>query len=122
MAYDEGLAERVRGHIAGLPGISERKMFGGLCFMAGGNMFAGIVGDELMARLPKHEHAEALGRPGARPMDFTGRPMAGFVLVDQAAITAEGALARWLDQCYAHAATLPAKHRAAKPRRTKKTG
>jgi TfoX/Sxy family transcriptional regulator of competence genes len=96
-------------HVGGLEGISERKMFGGLCFMTSGNMFAGIVGDELMARLPKEQHDEALARPGSRPMDFTGRPMVGFIFVDAAGIESDAALASWLDQCYAHAAALPAK-------------
>jgi TfoX/Sxy family transcriptional regulator of competence genes len=114
MAYDETLATRIRQQIRQLPDTSERKMFGGICFMTGGNMFAGIVGEQLMARLPKEDYEAALSRPGARPMDFTGRPMAGFIYVHRAGIESDADLALWLDQCYTYAASLPAKQPAAR--------
>jgi TfoX/Sxy family transcriptional regulator of competence genes len=109
MAYDEQLAERVRDLLAARPGYSERKMFGGLCFMIGGNMACGIVGDELMVRLAPDKYEDALAQPHARPMDFTGRPMKGMVYVGTAGIKGESALAEWVERGAAHAASLPPK-------------
>ena len=79
MAHDEGLAEILRGDLADLPGISEKRMFGGLAFMLDGNMLCGVHKDGAMFRVGKAHEAEALAVPGARPMDFTGRKMGGFV-------------------------------------------
>ena len=81
MAYDEGLAERVRLELAALEGVSERRMFGGLCFMLHGNMALGIDKDRLMVRVGAEQYEAALDQPHARPMDMTGRPMRGFVVV-----------------------------------------
>jgi TfoX/Sxy family transcriptional regulator of competence genes len=66
MAYDEVLAGRIRAWLADAPGVSERKMFGGIAFMVNGNMCAGIIRDELMARVGAPNYDEALQRPGAR--------------------------------------------------------
>ena len=79
MAYDEQFAERVRAVLAGQPGLAERKMFGGLAFMLAGNMCVGVEQDRLMVRLGQELYEDALSRPHAAPMDFTGRPMKGFV-------------------------------------------
>ncbi|MBW3669776.1 MAG: TfoX/Sxy family protein, partial [Actinobacteria bacterium] len=73
MPFDEGLAQRVRELLEDGPDASERKMFGGLAFMLGGNMCCGIVGDELMVRVGPDGYEAALARPHAREMDFTGR-------------------------------------------------
>lgn len=81
MAYDEGLAQRVREALPERPDLSERKMFGGLCFMLGGNTCAGIVGEELMLRVGPDSYEDALTRPHAREMDFTGRSLKGMVYV-----------------------------------------
>ncbi len=109
MAYDEKLAGRVRGLLATRPGYSERKMFGGMCFMLNGHMCCGIVGDELMVRLAPDRYENALSRPHARPMEFTGRPMKGMVYVGAGGIKGDGALAEWVEQGASHAATLPPK-------------
>jgi TfoX/Sxy family transcriptional regulator of competence genes len=107
MAYDEALASRVR-EVAGQSAVvSERKMFGGLCFMVEGNMACGVVGDELMLRVGPAAHAAALARPGARPMDFTGRPMKGMVYVGAEAIATDADLAAWLGLGLAFAHSLP---------------
>jgi hypothetical protein len=82
-------------------------MFGGLAFMLDGKMFCGIVGDELMARVGPDAHDAAVTRPHVRDMDFTGRPMRGYVFVGPPAIASESELAGWVDACAAHAATLP---------------
>jgi catechol 2,3-dioxygenase-like lactoylglutathione lyase family enzyme len=83
MAYDERLAARVRALLASRADVSERKMFGGLTFMVGGNMCCGVNGDELIVRLDPGHEDDALARPHVRPMDFTGRRMRGFITVQQ---------------------------------------
>jgi len=96
MAYDEGLAERVRHALGRRPGVSEKKMFGGLAFLAGGKMVCGVVKDELMVRVGPERYGDALRRAHVRPMDFTGRPMKGFVFVGAAACDTEEAVAQWV--------------------------
>ena len=119
MAYDEALAERVRSLVGSRPNVGEMKMFGGICFMLNGNMFAGISKDDLMVRLDKADHQAALATPGARPMDFTGRPMVGYIYVNSASLQTDDALASWVDRCYDFAATLPPKQPGAKTRKKK---
>jgi TfoX/Sxy family transcriptional regulator of competence genes len=118
MPYDESLADRVRALVIHRDGYSERKMFGGLCFMVHGNMFAGVIRDELMFRVGKDAFDDALKRPGTRPMDFTGRPSAGTVFVDAKAIASDDALQGWLDDALSFVETIPpqtAKARALRP-------
>jgi TfoX/Sxy family transcriptional regulator of competence genes len=98
MAYDEALAARVRAAMAGRDGLSERKMFGGVCFMLHGNMFAGVESGRIMLRVGPDRFEAALARPGASPMDFTGRPMTGFVFVDSSAVESDGGLQDWLQE------------------------
>ena len=109
MAYDEALADRVRKVIKDKRGITERKMFGGLAFMLRGNMFVGILGRSLMARVGLDNYERALDAAGAREMDFSGRPMRGYVFVDVAGTTSAADLRRWVSLCADFAATLPAK-------------
>ncbi|HEY5888825.1 MAG TPA: TfoX/Sxy family protein [Acidimicrobiales bacterium] len=96
MAYDEGLAERIRDVLDGGPGIDERKMFGGIAFLLDGNMAVGIVGEELMVRVGPDAWADALAQPHVREMDFTGRSMKGFVYVSGAGIAEDADLATWV--------------------------
>lgn len=107
MAYDEGLAQRVR-ETAG-EALAERKMFGGLCFLKGGNMACGIVGEDLMVRVGPDAYEECLTLPHAREMDFTGRAMRGMVYVAPEGLLADDALAGWVRRGVAYAASLPAK-------------
>lgn len=109
MAYDEALAQRVRKVMAGRRGVTERKMFGGLAFMLRGHMFVGILDRSLMARVGPENYQRALATPGAREMDFTGKPMRGYVFVDAAAVKSAAGLKRWVALCADFAATLPAK-------------
>ena len=81
MAYDEDLAERVLGVLGGKPGLTQRKMFGGLAFMLRGNLACGVLRNDLMVRVPKDGYEAMLARPHVREMDFTGRPMRGWVVV-----------------------------------------
>jgi TfoX/Sxy family transcriptional regulator of competence genes len=110
MAYDEGLATRVRQLIGGEKGFSEKKMFGALTFSVDGNMACGVSGDELLVRLPGEETEEALGDPATRPFQM-GRQTStkGWVLVSPAGHAGERDLERWVGRGLAYARTLPAK-------------
>lgn len=97
MAYDEGLAELLRNDLMDLGGITEKRMFGGLCFMWNGNMLCGVHKGGGMFRMGKERHPEALKIEGAEPMGFTGRPMGGMIdLSDEAMVddTRRGACLR----------------------------
>ena len=109
MAYDEGLAERIRELVADVPGVSERKMFGGLAFMLHGNMFVGVVASRLMARVGLEQYEKALRRPHVRVMNFTGRPMKGYVYVEERGTSEDADLAGWVQACRTYVATLPPK-------------
>lgn len=116
MAYDEGLAARVREILAARADVAEKKMFGGLTFMVGGHMCCGIAGEELMLRLGETGAADALGEsPGAlgephvRPMDFTGRPLKGMVFVAPDGCADDSALKRWVSKALDFVFTLPPK-------------
>ena len=109
MAYDEALAQRVRALLADDSTITERKMFGGLTFMLRGNMCCGVQNDELMVRVGPEAYDEALARPHAREMDFTGKPLTGFVYVSPTGIPTRKALAAWVERGVRFAASLPPK-------------
>lgn len=109
MAYDEELAARIRARMDDPLGVSERKMFGGVAFMVYGNMCVGIVGGDLMVRLGPDEYQRALAEPFVRPMDFTGKPLKGFIYVDADGLETDGQLDAWLDRARAFVSTLPPK-------------
>jgi len=109
MAFDEGLAAIMREDLAELGGISEKKMFGGLCFLLNGNMVGGIHQNGAMFRIGKEREAEAMAVAGARPMDFTGRVMGGFVDVDDQAFADDERRAVWMRLAVENAASLPPK-------------
>ncbi len=109
MAYDEALAERLRGVLARRAGVSERKMFGGIAFMLNGNMCCGVTGADLMLRLGNEGAAAALGESHARPMDFTGMTMKSMVFVDADGIGGDDDLRGWVMRAVDFAGTLPAK-------------
>ncbi len=97
MPYDEGLAQRIRELMEERHDVSEKRMFGGLAFLVAGKMCVGVVRDELMVRVGPGEYAAALRRPHARRMDFTGRPMKGFVFVAPAGVESDAALRAWVE-------------------------
>jgi TfoX/Sxy family transcriptional regulator of competence genes len=109
VAYDEGLAQRIRELLEERPGLSEKRMFGGLAFLVGGHMAVGVVKDELMVRVGPEAHRAALAEPHARPMDFTKRPMQGFVFVAPAGFEDDTDLSRWVERGVRFAASLPRK-------------
>lgn len=98
MAYDEGLAERIRDILGETEGITEKKMFGGLAFLLHGKLTVGITGDDLMVRVHPNEAEALLNQPHVRNMDFTGRPMKGFLYVSPEGVEDEGALTAWVDK------------------------
>ncbi len=111
MAYDETLAKRLRDTLDGAGLISEKKMFGGIAFMLNGNMCRGITDGLLMARVGPAAYDDALERPYARPMDFTGKPMKGYVYVEPAGIESDRELGEWVRMCVWFVRTLPEKQR-----------
>lgn len=117
MAYDQALAERIRRVLGPRTDIAERKMFGGVAFMQGGKMLVGIVKDELMVRVGPEAWADALARPHVRPMDFTGRPMRGFVYVTPAGCRTAKQVAAWIARGSRFVTTLKPPARRAGTRR-----
>ena len=109
MAYDENTAARLRGELGTLPGLTEKKMFGGICFLLGGNMVCGVLGDDLIMRIGVAQHVASLTRPGVRAFDFSGKPMAGWVMVAPVGYASEVDLARWVKLAVAFTGSLPAK-------------
>jgi hypothetical protein len=108
MPFDPELADAMRAALARRRGIVEKKMFGGYCWMLNGNMLCGVEVGRYMFRVGKEQEALALGRAGARPMDITGRPMAGFVWVDARHATGD-ALGEWIDLAAKYVGKLPRK-------------
>ena len=109
MAFSEQLATRVRRVLPRGQSIEEKKMFGGLAFLAAGHMGCGILDERLMVRVAREDYERALAEPHVHVMDFTGRPMRGFVYVDADGIEADADLARWVARGIEFASTLPPK-------------
>lgn len=110
MAYDELLAKRVQKTLraSGIE-FSERKMFGGIAFMLNGNMCCGIIEDELVLRVGHELARDLLKQDQVRVMDFTGRPMRGFVMVENEALKENPSLLEWLEPAISFANSLPPK-------------
>jgi TfoX/Sxy family transcriptional regulator of competence genes len=119
MTYDEKTAERVRRILSRQPDVIEKKMFGGLCFMVKGGMCCGLTSTGFMVRVGREAYDRTLALPHARVMEFTGRPMAGFVYVDPGGYRTDAALAKWVQRGIDFVATLPAKRPAARRSRLK---
>ena len=123
MAFDEGLAERLRTAlqeatqrgVVAAGSVTELRMFGGLCFLHLGNMCCGVTQEDLMFRVGAERYEEALARPAARPMDFTGRPLKGLVYVAADAID-DAELDGWVELATAFTTSLPPKPRTSAAR------
>jgi TfoX/Sxy family transcriptional regulator of competence genes len=105
MAFNEALADRIRAATAGQP-VTEKRMFGGVAFLLDGKMFCGVTKDDLMLRVGPEKHQETLSRPHVRPMDFTGRPMKGYVFVSPEGCATARDVRAWVSLGIAYVATL----------------
>ena len=108
MAFDESLAARIRDALARKKGISERKMFGGLCFLLHGNLLVGVWKDSLVARLGPDDGEAALREPHVRVFDITERPMRNWVLVEPKGVGGDNQLKDWTQRAEEFVGTLPA--------------
>lgn len=118
MAAKEELASRIRKVLAKQRGVTEQAMFGGICFMIRGHMCCGTLKQNLVVRLGPERYEHALAKPHVRPMNFTGRPLRGFVFVGPQGTHTQRALAYWIEQGIAYVQTLPAKPKLKKRARS----
>jgi TfoX/Sxy family transcriptional regulator of competence genes len=110
VAYDEDLASRIRELLAGEADVTEKRMFGGLAFLVGGNMAVAASGQGgLMVRVDPDETEALVAEPHARPLEMRGREMAGWLRVDTEGVRAEGELEPWVERGVAYARSLPPK-------------
>ncbi len=109
MPYNATLAERIRAILGDEPDLVEQKMFGGLSFMLAGNLCVGILGEDLVVRVPKEEAEATSTLPHVRPMDFTGRPMKNWFYVAPEGTRTKRALDSWVARGRAFARTFPPK-------------
>ncbi len=110
MAYDEGVADRMRGLLADESGLSEKKMFGGIAFLINGNMACGVNRDALIVRIDPAAQSTALAEPGVRDFDLSGgRPMKGWIMVDPDGYAKAAQLKKWVSRGVAFARSLPPK-------------
>ncbi len=109
MAYSKSLVERIRHLVSRRHGITEKKMFGGVCFLLNGNLLVGVWKDSLIARIGKDTYEAALQEEHVREFDITGRPMKGWVMVEPDGIDSDHQLSQWIDQALGFVRTLPGK-------------
>jgi TfoX/Sxy family transcriptional regulator of competence genes len=109
VSYDENLAARIRGVLAKRTDVVEKKMFGGLCFMVNGAMCCGLTKTDFMVRVGPDQYDDALAQSHARPMDFTGRPLAGMVYVAPEGTRSAATLAKWIARGVSFVSSLPPK-------------
>lgn len=109
MAYDEQLADRVHQLLHRRAGYSQRKMFGGICYLLHGNMCCGVTGNYLMLRLGKNNVPQALQEPFTHEMDFTGKVMKSMIYVTTQGTRDDQDLKAWVNQAVKFTRTLPAK-------------
>jgi hypothetical protein len=110
VAYDEDLAGRIRALAASGPGLTEKKMFGGLAFLVGGNMAVAASGQGgLLVRVDPERSDDLVASTNARPMEMRGREMRGWLRVDAEDVEADSDLAEWVDRGVSYAGSLPAK-------------
>jgi len=97
MAYREDLAIRIRERLAEIPSVEEKKMMGGLTFMVNDKMCVGIFKNDLMCRIDPQLHETLVEKPGCRTMDFSNRPMIGYVVVDDSGMSTQKDFDYWID-------------------------
>src|SRR4051812_34681181 len=99
MAYNEKLNDRIREALEHIPGVEEKHMFGGICYMVNGKMCVGVARDEMMCRIDPGIYEAALEKKGCREMDFTGRAMKGYVFVGEEGLKTKKELEYWIGLC-----------------------
>ena len=99
MAYSEKITDRIREALADLPDVEEKYMFGGVCFMVNGKMCVGVIKDEMMCRIDPKMEEIVFEKVGCRPMDFTTRPMKGYVYVSDEGMKTKNAFDYWINLC-----------------------
>ncbi len=99
MPYDENLAKRIKSILISRCEVSQKKMFGSLCFLFNGNMLCAVNGDKLMARVGQQNYEFALKQKHVTEMDFTGKPLKGMIYVLPDAIKRKDSLEKWIDIC-----------------------
>lgn len=109
MPHDEELTERVREVLRRRVAADERHMFGGVAFMVHGHMCLGVANDDLVVRVGRERHEAALKKRGARPMDFTGKPLRGMVYVTKRALKQRSDIEHWADEAIDFVNELPVK-------------
>ena len=109
MPYSETLANRIGDILAGDKRIDASKMFGGIAFLVNGKMSVGVLDDDLVVRVSPDDGAKVLSNPHTRPMDFTGRPMKGFIYVSPDGTKTKAQLAKWVKMSVDYADSLPDK-------------
>lgn len=109
MASDETLVGRIRDVVADTVGVTERTMFGGICFFLNGNILVGAWNDALIARVGPNAAGKALSKPHVRIMDITGKPMRGWLIIEPPGIDTDRQLKTWIKQAVTFVSTLPSK-------------
>lgn len=99
MAFDEKLVDRIRESLFDIKKVEEKNMFGGVCFMVNGKMCIGVVKDEMMCRINPEMDEIVLEKDGCRRMDFTGKPMKGYVFISEEGMKTKKAFEYWVDLC-----------------------
>lgn len=99
MAFDEKLADRIRESLVDIKKVEEKNMFGGVCFMVDGKMCIGVVKDEMMCRIDPVMDEIVLEKKGCRRMDFTGKPMKGYVFISEEGMKKQKEFNYWVDLC-----------------------
>ena len=99
MAFDEKLVDRIRESLFDIKKVEEKNMFGGVCFMVNGKMCIGVVKDEMMCRIDPAKDEFVLEKTGCRRMDFTGKPMKGYVFISDEGMKTKKAFEYWVELC-----------------------
>jgi hypothetical protein len=111
MPYDELLGVRIRAALGAISNLEGKKMFGGIGFLVNGNMACGVHKNDMIVRVGPANYNEALSRPHTRPFDMTGRPMAGWVMVEPRGCVKEADLKVWVAKGVDFARSLPKKEK-----------
>ena len=99
MAFNEILSNRIREALSGFENVTEKYMFGGMCYMVNDKMCMGVMGDEIMCRVGEENYETASGKQGCRAMLMGGKPMKGYLLVDEDGIKTNAEFQYWVDLC-----------------------